>query len=392
MAGVAAPPGSATAASRVLALDFVVRQLWAAASRLDLALQVADAAAGLTGEGPCLVALDADERGEAILASSSGRALPFELLGELGLHRVRATSRRWIAAHRFGYGPDDPLVRLAERLPISLPGVPARPVGTLLVFEHKGGEPLDPTGLASTRILASLTGSVLAGSTPTTRCDCSAEAERLRILAELHDGLLQKLYGLGLEIEAAATRPGYPTAVRSTALRWQQVLAGAIDETRSVLERLDRSEASTPALGAGLDMLATEAAALNGVDVDTQILMESEVSVPAEIRRSVLIVAQEALRNSVRHSGAGQVQVRLKVDAEGLQLVVEDDGVGFVPTEVGRGHGLRSMAARASAIGGSLGVTSSPGNGARVVLWAPVAKREHGEDQRPVAGCRSVMT
>lgn len=382
----AARPGPNAVQYRLIALDLVGQQLAAATSRLDVALRVAEAAAHLTGEGPCLVALNPDGNGPAIMASSVGRTLPIDLLDELDPPRSDGTSRRWVVAERLGYGPDDPLVRLVARCPIPSPSSPTRAVGTLFVFEHKGGLPLDPAALSGTRVLASLAGLALAGGTSAGQCGCSAEAERLRILAELHDGLLQSLYGLVLEIEAATTRPVYPAAVRAEAARWQEVLATAIDDTRSILERIDKAESATPALGAGLDMLAAETAASNGIDVDTQVVMESEVPVSAEIRRGVLAVAQEALRNSVRHSGARQIRVRLRVDTRALNLTVTDDGLGFVPSGVRRGHGLRSMVARAQAMGGHMEVTSSPGTGARVALWAPLTAPEPAPGDRAGAG------
>lgn len=370
----AALRGRGLPVSPLLELELVVGPLLKAESRVDLALQAAGAAARLTRQGPCLVALEASGGDEAILASSSGRTLPVGRLAELGLLPVRAANRRWIAAERLGHGPDDPPIRLAARFPVVPPGLRVRSMGAVLVFESRGAGPIDPAASSSVRILASLAGSILAATSQSaTSCDCSAEAEQSRILAELHDGLLQNLYGLVLEIEAATTQSAYPPAALDAARRWRQILAGAIDETRSILERLDGCAAGVPELGAGLDMLAAEAAVGSGVDVDTQIILGCEVTLPDEFRRGVLAVAREALRNSVRHSGAWQVRVRVQVDGQGLQLVVEDDGVGFSPDEVRRGHGLRSMAARAATLGGSLDVTSGPGRGARVSLWAPLA-------------------
>jgi signal transduction histidine kinase len=98
----------------------------------------------------------------------------------------------------------------------------------------------------------------------------------------------------------------------------------------------------------------------------------------------VFRIAQEALTNALRHSGAAHIAVRLSEPNGTLMLVVEDDGVGFEPDSAelrSQRLGLTSMEERAGALGGSLSVESRPGAGATIGLEVPL-----GDDSRPDRG------
>jgi signal transduction histidine kinase len=89
----------------------------------------------------------------------------------------------------------------------------------------------------------------------------------------------------------------------------------------------------------------------------------------------VFRIAQEALSNALRHSGAAHIAVRLSEPNGRLLLTVEDDGVGFEPESAAlrsRRLGLTSMEERADALGGRLSVESRPGAGARIGLEVPL--------------------
>ena len=106
----------------------------------------------------------------------------------------------------------------------------------------------------------------------------------------------------------------------------------------------------------------------------------SRPSAAAEVFR----IAQEALDNALRHSGAAHIAVRLSEPNGRLLLTVEDDGVGFEPESAAlrsRRLGLTSMEERAGALGGSLSVESRPGAGATIGLEVPL-----GDDSRPDRG------
>lgn len=76
---------------------------------------------------------------------------------------------------------------------------------------------------------------------------------------------------------------------------------------------------------------------------------------------AVMFVVFEALRNSVRHARARGVRVSAKLDVRAMTVEIQDDGVGFDPATVARGHGLRHMDERARSVGGELVIRSAPG-------------------------------
>jgi signal transduction histidine kinase len=84
-------------------------------------------------------------------------------------------------------------------------------------------------------------------------------------------------------------------------------------------------------------------------------------------------VAQEALRNAARHSGAGRVAVALGTVRGQVRLTVQDDGVGFDPAAA-RGLGLISMRERLDLVGGRLAVDAAPGRGTRIRATVPVGE------------------
>ena len=100
------------------------------------------------------------------------------------------------------------------------------------------------------------------------------------------------------------------------------------------------------------------------------------IDVSPETTAVILRVLTEALANSARHAEPEHVEVRLRIEEGTLTLEVEDDGVGFQPTEAGGpgdGHfGLTLMRERARSAGGNLTVSSAPRDGARVKLEVPV--------------------
>ena len=90
---------------------------------------------------------------------------------------------------------------------------------------------------------------------------------------------------------------------------------------------------------------------------------------PPELHTAIYRVAQEALNNVVRHSGATQASVELQTEPTRVRLLVHDDGRGFDPGSASPGHlGLRSMQERAAEVGAQLRLVSAPGEGTVVIL------------------------
>lgn len=210
-----------------------------------------------------------------------------------------------------------------------------------------------------------------------TRAEIGAEAraERRRIARELHDGLIQSLYGLGLLIRTQAEREDLPARGRDRMRGWVERIDRLVTEATAYVAGLESPSDAIVDLGAGLDALA-EVASAAGLDVSTEVSTSAEVRPEPAIQREILVVAREAVSNAIRHGRARHLAIRVEVDAadEVVTLTVDDDGVGFEPAaQHGTGHGLTNMAERAALVGGSLDIVSRPGAGTRVRLRTATA-------------------
>ena len=98
---------------------------------------------------------------------------------------------------------------------------------------------------------------------------------------------------------------------------------------------------------------------------------ERDVSVGANVRREVFLLFKEAVNNAVRHSGCTEADLELRVEPEGLVLVVSDNGRGFDVALEAHGHGLVSMRDRTRGLGGALDLLSKPGEGTLLAFRIP---------------------
>lgn len=204
--------------------------------------------------------------------------------------------------------------------------------------------------------------------------------ERERLGRDLHDGIIQSLYaiGLGLQECRALLHESPVKAGERLGLAVNQ-LNQVIREVRGFIGGLAADPVDAAAferlLRGVLDSAGARATAAFRLDID-----------PAAVRalgspraRGVLQIAREALSNSLRHAGATrQGSVRLALESAAVVLEVRDDGAGFeTATAAGVGRGLGNMEARAAELGGVLEIRASTGTGTCVRLALPHA---HGSD------------
>jgi len=189
-------------------------------------------------------------------------------------------------------------------------------------------------------------------------------AERRRIARDLHDTVVQDLAGTAFSLSASARDGG---ASRQELDRMGQSVRGSLRSLRSLLVEILPPNLATSGLHAALeDLVATAAGA--GVAVEVQ--ADDLAGVDNETAGLVWRVAQEAVRNTLRHAKAEHLLVRVTVFDRRVVLEVIDDGKGFDPSEArDRTHfGLVGMESLIADAGGNLQVTSAPGEGTRVRL------------------------
>ena len=203
--------------------------------------------------------------------------------------------------------------------------------------------------------------------------ELSIVEERNRLARELHDAVAQKLFGIVLAAESGSALLERDSAEVGAQLQLVRELAReAVHELRSVIEHLRPAAVEAHGLAVAL---------AKHVDVlrrahrrDIGLALDGDAPVDHTLETSAFRIAQEALHNALRHSGAQHIDVRLRSEADGLELMVTDDGAGFDPEDPevrARRLGLTTMDERARAAGGALTIRSRPGAGTIVRLRVP---------------------
>ncbi len=203
--------------------------------------------------------------------------------------------------------------------------------------------------------------------------------EQLRIGQEMHDGLGQELTGLALSIRALANRAAREREAIAEDLEELVSLAtNCIKDARLIVQGL--TPLSDGNLEAALEGLA-QRSSLSGTPVRFHATRDAPVSVDLKVRNHLYRIAQEAVQNALKHSGAGAIQIELQVRSANVRLEISDDG-RWLSTDpaAGVGLGMRTMRFRASAIGGKLTIEHREAGNS--VVCEVAQPRTHAADER----------
>jgi len=198
--------------------------------------------------------------------------------------------------------------------------------------------------------------------------------ERERIGMDLHDGIIQAIYGVGLSLESALhSFEEDPQDAKSRVQRSIESLNQAIRDLRGYILDLRPRQMGTEGLMSGLNRLITEFRAntlatvqITGTDHDLKDL--------PQLRSMALFhICQQALGNIAKHAKAKQVEISLWSTEERVLMEIHDNGKGFEMETMNAtiGHGLANMQTRARAVGGDLDISSVVGEGTTVLAWVP---------------------
>jgi two-component system, NarL family, sensor histidine kinase UhpB len=194
------------------------------------------------------------------------------------------------------------------------------------------------------------------------------EEERARVARDLHDEVNQSLTGLLLRLEAA--REAAPPQLERELAETKALANQAMGELLSLARQLRPTALDDLGLAAAIEGQVEQ---LRRGEIDARFDIQGDFSDLGEDAQLVVYrVAQEALSNAARHSGAQLVEVHLRRAEEGgVLLGVSDDGRGFAFDESERGLGIGGMRERALLIGAELTIESRPDKGTTVRLVVP---------------------
>lgn len=193
----------------------------------------------------------------------------------------------------------------------------------------------------------------------------ASDAERRRIARDLHDGVVQDLAGTAFSVSAVARDPHTPDESRAHLSEAGSSLRDSLKALRSLLAEIHPPELHAVGLPAALDDLIAPAATAG---VHASVSVEGVEPASDAVTALVWRVAQEAVRNALRHAEASTLAVTVRGEAGRLVLEVVDDGIGFdqeAPRDPSS-FGLRGLRGLVAEFNGTLEVRSSPGEGTTV--------------------------
>jgi signal transduction histidine kinase len=204
-------------------------------------------------------------------------------------------------------------------------------------------------------------------ATSRARLLAEADAQRRRIERDLHDGAQQRLVGVALALKLAEVQVGEKTVeeTRQSLARAVSDLGEAVGELRDLARGIHPAVLSESGLAAALESLADRCPIPVAVSIDLP------DDVPEVIAASAYFAVAEALTNVTKHSGASSARIGAATSGSTVAITVTDDGRGGARLD--EGTGLRGIADRLQAVGGTLRVRSAAGRGTRVEIELPCA-------------------
>ena len=276
---------------------------------------------------------------------------------------------------RHGFPPNHPPMTTFLGVPITIKGTP---LGRLYLTDKIGSDRFSEEDQSLVETFALHAGIAMENARLHEQLKRLAVVdERERISKDLHDGIIQNMYAVGLSLEdvPALMDEDKPAA----ASRVEQAIDAihlSIQDVRNFIFGLRPELLEGAPLLVGLASLVDEYRHNMIVDLELR-LPDAVTEPPEEVTGHLLAIVTASLSNVARHSRATRASVELTAPGGGapLELRIEDNGVGFDPAGVAKlGHqGLANTRERAALIGGAVTLDSQPGNGTRVIVRVPSA-------------------
>ncbi len=306
-------------------------------------------------------ARSADLRGQALPAEGSISGSVMKSGRSLAIDDVSADPRAYQPVVRLGrHGP-------ALFVPLRVPG---GATGTLMVVRLKGGQAFDET---SRRLIetfadqASVIIDYVRGQADLRRLGLMEERER--IAKELHDGIIQSLFAVGMGLQGTAALAVSPATAHRIETAVEE-LDRVIRDLRNYIFGLRPGILADRQLDQALQVLGEEMQARGGASVEVSVDAALAASLSAR-SADVVQLTREALSNVARHAQARHAVVTLSRKGSKAVLAIEDDGIGFDPKVDRPGNGMRNLRVRAAVLGGTLEISSTPGKGTRLRVTFP---------------------
>jgi signal transduction histidine kinase len=197
------------------------------------------------------------------------------------------------------------------------------------------------------------------------------EDERKHLSRELHDSVGQLLTGVGLQLRALRSTPLPPDQMRDQLDEACRLNAEALRQVRDLAMGLRPALLDDVSLITALEWQTRQFSRQAGISASLEANGEID-SLPETHRSCIYRCVQEALTNCAKHAQAKNIRIIVRTSASTVNVVIEDDGIGFDATKSARGLGLLGMRERVAGVNGSLSVTSRTQWGTALSLEIPL--------------------
>lgn len=276
--------------------------------------------------------------------------------------------------------------------------VKGRSIGNLYLADKEAGEPFTEDDQRLVEMFAVHAGIAIENARLHDQVQRLAVVdERERIARDLHDGVIQAIYAVGLSLEdvpdLVEAEPGRDEAIARVD-RAIDALNLVIADIRSYILRLSTADGDEDDPVAALARQGEELGmhALVDLDMDLDPGADALRALPPDRWADLLFITREALSNVARHADASRARLALEEDEGELALTIEDNGRGFDPATVrgpdthGRHQGLANMRDRAVGMGGTFTIERPDGSGTRIIVRVPVSSHTGTREPAPAAG------
>ncbi len=195
---------------------------------------------------------------------------------------------------------------------------------------------------------------------------------RQRIANDLHDDIGSKISSVALRMDIAGRNEELATPVRDQFTTFSHTVRDVVNDLRDSVWIVDSEHDNLSDLVVRMEQTAEQIL----VDRSYEFTCTGEIpklAISMERRRHLFLFYKEALHNALRHSQAGRISIRIAYTNSLCSLHISDDGIGFDPEQVRRGHGLKTMYHRAAQLNGALHLNSKPGAGTEILLEVDIA-------------------
>lgn len=246
----------------------------------------------------------------------------------------------------------------------------SRTFGTIYVFDPHRRQGYDEQDTAVLEALATAaSASVQNIYLKRALTDATVRNDRARIARDLHDDVIQRLFAVGLQLQASLRTIADHDA-RASISQSIDDLDQTIQQIRTTIFDLEHSGSNSTR--ASLIELTSELADVAGLSHEILFQGPVDTMIGPELRTIIVKAAREMLSNVVKHANASRVVVTVSATGPNISLTVSDDGVGFDPRRATAGGlGLKNLASRAAALDGSFSIRALAGGGSVATFEIP---------------------